>query len=336
MRCGPESSLCCLSVRRGEVGGGATTGRWSRRSVGVSGPGRRGETCRVISLPGRPSGGVSTAGPRTAPGTRCWSSCRVRLTRSRIWSGWSRSTPPWRGHTSTPPEHAPAPQGAGSNHRIPRPEPDDHALGRSRGGWSTKTHLSVDRRGRPLSVRLTPGQAGDNPQLLPLIDDIGVPAAGSGGRPRCRPDCVIADKAYSHPSARRALRRRGIRVVIPEKSDQIAHHAKRGSRGGSRPASTPACTGTATSSSAPSTDSKAGEGSPPAITSTPATTAPASERLGQRRWLLPHREVARLDRRGGSRGPSRYRVEMPAVAAISAGRPWRVSPTPTGVPLDSD
>ncbi len=25
------------------------------------------------------------------------------------------------------------------NHTIPRPEPDDHALGRSRGGWSTKT-----------------------------------------------------------------------------------------------------------------------------------------------------------------------------------------------------
>ena len=84
-------------------------------------------------------------------------------------------------------------------------------------------------------MRLTPGQAGDNPQLLPLIDDIQVPAAGSGGRPRCRPDCVIADKAYSHPSTRQALRRRGIRVVIPEKSDQIAHRANKGSRGGRPP-----------------------------------------------------------------------------------------------------
>jgi transposase len=83
-----------------------------------------------------------------------------------------------------------------------------------------------------LSVRLTPGQAGDNPQLLPLIDDIRVPAAGVGGRPRGRPDCVIADKAYSHPSTRKALRRRGIGVVIPEKSDQIAHRASKGSRGG--------------------------------------------------------------------------------------------------------
>jgi hypothetical protein len=49
--------------------------------------------------------------------------------------------------------------------KVLRPEPDDHALGRSRGGPSTKTHLSVDRRGWPLSARLTPGQAGDNPQL---------------------------------------------------------------------------------------------------------------------------------------------------------------------------
>lgn len=134
-----------------------------------------------------------------------------------------------------PPEHARPSQGAGSNHRSRWPEPGDHALGRSRGGWSTKTHLSVDRRGRPLSVRLTPGQAGDNPQLLPLIDDIRVPAAGLGGRPRRRPDCVIADKAYSHPSTRRALRRRGIRVVIPEKSDQIAHRSNKGSRGGRPP-----------------------------------------------------------------------------------------------------
>lgn len=94
----------------------------------------------------------------------------------------------------------------------------------------------MDRRGRPLSIRLTAGQAGDNPQLLPLIDDIAVPVGtGRGPRIRRRPACVIADKAYSHPSTRRALRRRGIRVVIPEKSDQIARRAGKGSRGGRPP-----------------------------------------------------------------------------------------------------
>lgn len=64
------------------------------------------------------------------------------------------------------------------NYTILLPERDDHALGRSRGGWSTKTHLSVDRLGRPLSMRPTPGQAGDNPQLIGLLDDIAVPARG--------------------------------------------------------------------------------------------------------------------------------------------------------------
>jgi transposase len=47
-------------------------------------------------------------------------------------------------------------------------------LGRSRAGLSTKIHLAVDGRGRPLSVLLTPGQAGDNPQLLNLLDAISV------------------------------------------------------------------------------------------------------------------------------------------------------------------
>ena len=175
-----------------------------------------------------------------------------------------------------PPEHASVPQGAGWNHKILRPEPTDHALGRSRGGWSTKTHLSVDRRGRPLSIRVTPGQAGDNPQLLPLIDDIGVPARGAGGRSRSRPDCVIADKAYSHPSTRRALRRRGIRVVIPEKSDQIVYRATKGSRGGRPPHFNSELYRDRNVVSERSTDSRAGEASPHATTNTPATTEPAS------------------------------------------------------------
>lgn len=84
-------------------------------------------------------------------------------------------------------------------------------------------------------MRLTAGQDGDNPQLLPLLDDISVPPRAGSGRPRKRPDVVIADKAYSHPSTRSALRRRGIRVVIPQKSDQIAHRRAKGSSGGRPP-----------------------------------------------------------------------------------------------------
>ena len=85
-----------------------------------------------------------------------------------------------------------------------------------------------------MSVICTPGQAGDNPQLLPLLDQIAVGRDGPG-RPRKRPDRVLADKAYSHPSTRAVLRRRGIAFTSPEKSDQIARRAAKGSRGGRPP-----------------------------------------------------------------------------------------------------
>jgi transposase len=75
---------------------------------------------------------------------------------------------------------------------------EGEGLGRSRGGLTSKIHLAVDGRGLPMSILVTPGQAGDNPELLPLLDQVSVRPAW-GGRPRRRPRRVIADKAYSHP-----------------------------------------------------------------------------------------------------------------------------------------
>jgi transposase len=111
---------------------------------------------------------------------------------------------------------------------------DGEHLGRSRGGLSSKIHLAVDARGLPISVLCTPGQAGDNPQLVPLLDQISVRRPGPG-RPRSRPEAVIADKACSHPSTRKAMRQRGVRFTSPEKSDQIAHRQAKGSAGGRPP-----------------------------------------------------------------------------------------------------
>jgi transposase len=76
-------------------------------------------------------------------------------------------------------------------------------------------------------VLLTAGQAGDNPQVEPLLDTIRV-HAGRPGRPRTRPDHVVADKAYSHPSTRDMLRRRGISHTIPERADHTALRRRRG------------------------------------------------------------------------------------------------------------
>ncbi len=59
---------------------------------------------------------------------------------------------------------------------------------------------------------------------------------GPVGRPRTRPGAVAGDKAYSSRGSRAYLHRRGIKAVIPEKTDQAANRKKKGSRGG-RPVS---------------------------------------------------------------------------------------------------
>ena len=99
---------------------------------------------------------------------------------------------------------------------------------------TSKIHLAVDKRGLPMSIVITPGQAGDNPQLLPLLDQVSVGRDGPG-RPRQRPDRVIADKAYSHPSTRQALRQRRIGFICPERVDQVDRRLAKGGAGGRPP-----------------------------------------------------------------------------------------------------
>ncbi|MFE3269266.1 IS5 family transposase [Streptomyces sp. NPDC059215] len=116
-----------------------------------------------------------------------------------------------------------------------RSEPEDHALGRSRGGLSTKFHLASDSQARPLGIHVTAGQAGDAPAFEAVMARIRIPRSGPG-RPRTRPTTVLADRAYSSRAIRGHLRRRGIRAVIPQPADQIGHRLRRG-RAGGRPLS---------------------------------------------------------------------------------------------------
>ncbi len=112
-------------------------------------------------------------------------------------------------------------------------EPDDHGIGRSRGGLTTKAHLAADGNGRGLAVLITAGQAGDSPMMQAVLDAIAVPRL-VGGPPRRNPDRVLADKAYSSAANRELLRGRRITAVIPQRSDQVANRKRRG-RGGGRP-----------------------------------------------------------------------------------------------------
>jgi hypothetical protein len=67
----------------------------------------------------------------------------------------------------------------------------------------------IRQSGLPLAFALTGSNRNDVTQLIPLLD--AVPAVGGlVGRPRRRPDCVIADRACDHDKYRRLFRQRGI------------------------------------------------------------------------------------------------------------------------------
>jgi putative transposase of IS4/5 family DUF4096 len=57
----------------------------------------------------------------------------------------------------------------------PGDEPDDHALGRSRGGWTTKLHLACEQGRKTLAFVVTGGQRGDSPQFTTVLWRIRVP-----------------------------------------------------------------------------------------------------------------------------------------------------------------
>lgn len=97
------------------------------------------------------------------------------------------------------------------------PEPADHALGRSRGGFGTKVHLVCDSHGFILAIHITAGQAHESKAFEPTMARQLHPRRR--GRRRW-PGHLAGDKGYSYPRIRRWCRRRRITEVIPTRSDQ--------------------------------------------------------------------------------------------------------------------
>jgi hypothetical protein len=67
------------------------------------------------------------------------------------------------------------------------------ALGRSRGGLTTKVHLACHGRGLPPGCPRHAGNVNDSTAFDAVLDAVRVPRTGVG-RPRRRPEAVIADK----------------------------------------------------------------------------------------------------------------------------------------------
>ena len=111
--------------------------------------------------------------------------------------------------------HEPQPEGEKKERDD---EPDDHALGRSRGGFGTKIHMVVDGAGTPLAMQLSPGQTHDSKMFAPLFDAQESLVIRHFGDPQA----FAADKAYGSKSIRGMIEDAGMLVVIPTKTNEHA------------------------------------------------------------------------------------------------------------------
>lgn len=81
------------------------------------------------------------------------------------------------------------------------------ALGRSRGGFSTKIHGVVNLLGYPVVLILTGSEAADCPQLPALIEGL-------------TPTAVLADKGYDSDANCKAIRQLGAEPCIPPRKNR--------------------------------------------------------------------------------------------------------------------
>ncbi len=106
-------------------------------------------------------------------------------------------------------------------------EPQDHGLGRSRGGFGTKFHLVTDGAGTPLAVEVTAGQVHDSTRAESVIGQAVATLIGRRRKERRRkhkPSKVAGDKGYSVQRLRDWLKGQKIEPVIPHKDNENARH----------------------------------------------------------------------------------------------------------------
>lgn len=99
-------------------------------------------------------------------------------------------------------------------------EPTDHALGRSRGGFTTKIHLLCDANGHPLHFQLTAGQDHESTALEALLEGADSDIVDHDGQPIAWPVALAGDKGYRADWIDAHLLDLGINPVIPSKDNE--------------------------------------------------------------------------------------------------------------------
>ncbi len=99
-------------------------------------------------------------------------------------------------------------------------EPEDHALGRSRGGLSSKIHILCDGQGNPLEVVITGGQAHESTVLDTLLMQADKHLLNEAGESVPWPEALAGDKGYRADWIDAYLLELDIRPVIPSKDNE--------------------------------------------------------------------------------------------------------------------
>ena len=88
-----------------------------------------------------------------------------------------------------------------------------NALGRSRGGFSTKINARTNAEGLPIGIVITPGQAHDVTAFPALMQEID-----------CDPEQMLGDKGYDSEAVRRDIEQRNGEAVIPSTATRKIQH----------------------------------------------------------------------------------------------------------------
>lgn len=87
------------------------------------------------------------------------------------------------------------------------------AVGKTKRGKGTKWMVLVDGQGLPLGVRLESASPSEVTLAEATLDEVRVPRRK--GRPRQKPERVIADRGYDSDPLRQRLQKRGIELIAP-------------------------------------------------------------------------------------------------------------------------
>ena len=99
-------------------------------------------------------------------------------------------------------------------------EPIDHALGRSRGGFSTKIHILCDGSGLPLGFHLTARQTHESFVLDELLLSVDESLLDENGERVAWPFALGGDKGYRSDWIDEYLLNLGVEPVIPPKENE--------------------------------------------------------------------------------------------------------------------